>query len=190
MDKDKIKRAIYDILVAIGENPERDGLKDTPKRVSDMYEEIFSGIKEDPNSHLRIFKEEYLNNEFVLLRDIPVHSMCEHHMLPFVGVANVVYMPKDGNIIGLSKLSRIVNCYARRLQVQERLTSQISGFLFENMEVHGVGVMVKAEHMCMTMRGVKSLGTKTVTLSFNGSLKDDENLKQKATMLLLGEDSK
>ena len=132
MDKEKIERAVRDILEAIGEDPDREGLKETPKRVANMYEEILGGINQSPEEHLKIFNEPG-NDEMVIVRDIPLYSMCEHHLLPFIGKAHIAYIPDEGRIIGLSKLARIVNVYAKRLQVQERLTAEVADFLYTKL---------------------------------------------------------
>lgn len=190
MDKEIIKKSIYNILVAIGEDPEREGLKETPDRVANMYEEIFCGINSDAKSCLKLFHEQSVDNEVVLMRDIPFYSMCEHHLLPFFGVVDIAYIPNDGSIVGLSKLSRIVDCYARRPQVQERLTYQISEFLFSNMKVKCVGVAIKAEHLCMTMRGAKSIGSKTITNVFRSQVENDDSLRQRVMGMLIGEGNK
>ena len=157
MDKERIERAVREILIAIGEDPDREGLLETPKRVARMYEEVFLGLESDPEQHLKIFNEEK-NEEMVVVRDIPLYSMCEHHLLPFVGKAHIVYIPGSGKVIGLSKLARIVDNFARRPQIQERLTSQIADFLMEHLEPQGVAVVIEAEHLCMTMRGARAAG--------------------------------
>ena len=177
MDQERIQKAVYELLQAVGEDPERSGLKETPARVARMYAEIFSGLEEDPKQYLKIFEEDPHHNELVLVRDIPLYSVCEHHLLPFIGKAHIAYIPRHGKIIGLSKFSRIVNCFARRPQVQERLTAQIADFLFENLEPQGVAVVIEAEHLCMTMRGVKKPGTKTVTVVTRGVFDENERLQ-------------
>src|SRR5205809_194165 len=153
MDKTRIENAVKEILSAIGEDPERDGLKNTPARVARMYTEILAGHENDPGKHLETtFEENY--NEVVILKDIPFNSLCEHHMLPFFGKAHIAYLPK-GRIVGLSKIPRIVDCFARRLQVQERLTMEIAKALQSILRPRGVGVVVEAQHLCMMMRGVE-----------------------------------
>ena len=169
VDKEKIELAVKQLIAAIGEDNNREGLKETPNRVARMYEEIFSGIEEDPKKHLKIFHEDNSENPLII-RDIPINSVCEHHLLPFYGVAHIAYIPKNGKIIGLSKIARIANCFAKRLQVQERLTNQIAEFLYENLDPVGVEVMIEAEHSCMTMRGVRALGSKTMTYSKKGQI--------------------
>lgn len=136
MDKPRIEAAVRELLLAIGEDPDREGLRDTPRRVANMYGEIFGGMEEDPRSHLKIFTEEQ-NDEMVTVRDIPLYSMCEHHLVPFMGVAHIAYIPRDGRVIGLSKLARIVNCFARRPQLQERLTAQVADFLEKELNPQG-----------------------------------------------------
>ena len=185
MDKEKIERAIRDILEAIGEDPDREGLKETPKRVANMYEEIFSGISQSPEEHLKIFHEQG-NEELVIVRDIPLYSMCEHHLLPFVGKAHIAYIPNDGKIIGISKLARIVNVYARRLQVQERLTAEIADFLYKELAAKSVAVIVEAEHLCMTMRGVRAAGAKTETSALRGYVRSDAKVRAEVMSLLNG----
>jgi len=170
MDTQKIETAMRMILEAIGEDPEREGLKDTPKRVARMYEEIFHGLERDPREDLQVlFTEEH--DEMVLVKDIPFYSMCEHHFLPFFGKAHVAYIPAKGKITGLSKLARVVEGYAKRPQLQERLTSQIADAIMECLHPRGVLVVVEAEHMCMTMRGVKKPGSYTTTSAVRGIFK-------------------
>ena len=185
MDKAKIEKAVRDILEAIGEDPDREGLKETPKRVANMYEEVFSGLSEDAHIHLKLFNEKG-NDEMVIVRDIPLYSMCEHHLLPFVGKAHIAYIPSDGRIIGLSKLARIVNVYAKRPQVQERLTTQIADFLYEELEAKSVAVIIEAEHLCMTMRGVKAAGSQTQTSALRGTARSDARTRAEVMSLLLG----
>nr|WP_205665608.1 GTP cyclohydrolase I FolE [Anoxybacter fermentans] len=168
MDKEKIKRAVRDILEAIGEDPEREGLKDTPRRIADMYEEIFSGLYEDPKKHLEIYFQDEKHEELVLVKDIPFYSICEHHLLPFFGKAHVAYIPRGGKLTGLSKLARVVETVAKRPQLQERITKTVADILMEQLEPYGVIVVIEAEHMCMTMRGVKKPGSKTVTSAIRG----------------------
>lgn len=185
MDKAKIERAVRDILEAIGEDPDREGLKETPKRVANMYEEVFSGLSEDAHIHLKLFNEKG-NDEMVIVRDIPLYSMCEHHLLPFVGKAHIAYIPSDGKIIGLSKLARIVNVYAKRPQVQERLTTQIADFLYDELDAKSVAVIIEAEHLCMTMRGIKAAGSQTQTSALRGTARSDARTRSEVMSLLLG----
>ena len=150
MDKKKIENAVRDILEAVGEDPNRPGLLETPRRVANMYEEMFSGLTEDPKQHLKFFDEKS-NDEMVIVRDIPFASMCEHHLLPFVGKAHIAYIPNENKIIGLSKIARIVDNFAKKPQVQERLTHDIADFLYKEMNAKGVAVIMEAEHMCMSI---------------------------------------
>lgn len=185
LDNEKIQRAVRDILEAIGEDPDREGLVETPKRVAAMFEEIFAGINDDPKKYLKIFNESD-NDEIVVVRDIPLYSMCEHHLLPFVGKAHIAYIPSDGNVIGLSKLARIVNVYAKRPQLQERLTSQIADFLDEELKPMGVAVVVEAQHLCMTMRGARAAGAITQTSALRGIAKKDARTRAEIMSLLKG----
>jgi GTP cyclohydrolase I len=184
VDKERIEQAVREILEAIGEDPDREGLVDTPKRIARMYEEIFSGLKEDPGKHLEIYFQEEQHEELVLVKDIPFYSMCEHHLVPFFGLAHVGYLPKGGKLTGLSKLARVVETIARRPQLQERLTSTIADTLVEKLEPYGVIVVVEAEHMCMTMRGVKKPGSKTVTSAVRGVFKKDAKARAEAMSLI------
>ncbi len=186
MDKQRIENAVREILWAIGENPDREGLVETPKRVANMYAEIFAGLEDDPARHLKIFNESD-NDEMVVVRDIPMYSMCEHHLLPFVGKAHIAYIPSDGKVIGLSKLARIVDSFSKKPQLQERLTSQIADFLEENLSPKGIAVVVEAEHLCMTMRGARAAGAKTQTSALRGSMRKDARTRAEAMMLLRGE---
>lgn len=183
IDKPRIEAAVREILAAIGEDPDREGLVETPRRVANMYGEIFAGLQEDPTQHLKVFQETS-HEEMVTVRDIPLYSMCEHHLLPFTGVAHVAYIPRDGKVIGLSKLARIVNSYARRPQLQERLTSQVADFLEEHLHPLGVAVIIEAEHLCMTMRGARAAGAKTQTSALRGVMKSDPRTRAEALSLL------
>ena len=185
MDKERIKAAVREILLAIGEDPDREGLVETPRRVADMYEEIFSGLEEDPKKHVKIFNESQ-HDEMVTVRDIPLYSMCEHHLLPFVGTAHIAYIPQDGRVIGLSKLARIVNAFSRRPQLQERLTAQLADFLEEELHPQGVAVIIEAEHLCMTMRGVRAAGARTQTSALRGRMKADARTRTETLTLLTG----
>ena len=171
MDRQKIIEAVNALLEAIGEDPQREGLRDTPRRIADMYEEIFAGLKIDPANYLAVGFEER-HKEMIVLRDIPFQSMCEHHLLPFVGRAHVGYIPA-GRIVGLSKLARVVDTFARRPQLQERLTSQIADTIVEALNPAGVGVVIEAEHYCMIMRGVKKPGSVMVTSAMRGLFKSN-----------------
>ena len=177
MDKQRIEAAVREILIAIGEDPDREGLVETPSRVARMYEEIFGGLEDDPTRHLKLFDES--SEEMVVVRDIPLYSMCEHHLIPFLGKAHIAYIPSDGRVIGLSKLARIVDCFARRPQLQERLTSQVADFLYENLQPMGVAVVIEAEHLCMTMRGAK-----TMTSALRGTMRSNAKTRAEAMSLL------
>jgi len=172
VDHDKIKQAVRMILEAVGEDPNREGLLDTPARVARMYEEIFQGLHMDPKEYFNvIFSEEH--EELVLVKDIPFYSTCEHHLVPFFGKAHVAYIPKGGRVVGLSKLARAVEAVAKRPQLQERITSVVANTIMSEIEPYGVVVVVEAEHMCMTMRGVKKPGSKTVTSAVRGCFEND-----------------
>ena len=186
MDKERIERAVREILEAVGEDPSREGLLETPGRVARMYEEIFSGLESDPLEHLKIFNEGGRHDELVLVKDIPLYSLCEHHLLPFIGRAHIAYIPKNGRIIGLSKFARIVDCFARRPQVQERLTGQIADFLYENLDPLGVAVFIQAEHLCMTMRGARAAGSMTQTSALRGCMRSDAKTRAEVMSLLGG----
>ncbi|HAA09126.1 MAG: GTP cyclohydrolase I FolE [Syntrophomonadaceae bacterium] len=167
INKPQIVQAVRMILEAIGENPEREGLLNTPQRVAKMYEEIFSGMGTEPKEFLEVCFSEY-HDELVLVKDIPIYSMCEHHLLPFYGKAHVAYIPKGGKVVGISKLVRVAEAYAHRPQLQERLTSQIADCIYDALSPYAVGVVIEAEHMCMTMRGVRKPGSITVTSAVRG----------------------
>lgn len=183
MDKARIEAAVREILIAIGEDPDREGLVETPRRVANMYEEVFAGITEDPRAHVKLFSE-HQPDELVTVRDIPLHSMCEHHLLPFIGVAHVAYIPQNGKVIGLSKLARIINTYARRPQLQERLTAQVADFLEKELAPKGVAVIIEAEHLCMTMRGVRAAGATTQTSALRGLMRSDARTRAETLSLL------
>ncbi|NLC84941.1 MAG: GTP cyclohydrolase I FolE [Ruminococcaceae bacterium] len=182
-DLPRIERAVGEILLAIGENPCREGLIDTPKRVARMYKEIFSGIHANVDEQFRVFHEED-HDEMILVGDIPFYSMCEHHLLPFTGCAHVVYIPSEGRILGLSKIARIVDIMSRKPQVQERLTSQIADTIVRAVDPLGVAVIVEAEHLCMTMRGIKKPGSKAVTSALRGLCKSDARSRAEALALI------
>ncbi|TWT28460.1 GTP cyclohydrolase I FolE [Planomicrobium sp. CPCC 101110] len=172
VDLNKIEKAVAMILEAVGEDVEREGIRDTPKRVAKMYAEVFSGLHEDPKEFFKtVFHEGH--EELVLVKDIPFYSMCEHHLVPFFGKAHVAYIPRDGVVTGLSKLARAVETVAKRPQLQERITSTIADSLVDTLNPHGVFVMVEAEHLCMTMRGIKKPGAKTVTAVSRGVFEED-----------------
>jgi GTP cyclohydrolase I len=181
VDEARIERAVREILSAVGENPDREGLKETPARVARMYAEMFSGLHEDPRIHLqKFFTEKY--DEVVLVRDISFNSMCEHHMLPFMGLAHIGYMP-NGRVIGLSKLARVVEVVARRPQVQERMTETIANLLVEELEAKGVAVIIEATHTCMTIRGIRKPGSLCVTSAMKGIFRS--NLSSRSEMMNL-----
>jgi GTP cyclohydrolase I len=183
INKKKIEKAVKEILEAIGEDVHRQGIKDTPRRVADMYAEIFAGIAEDPAKHVTIFKQEE-HEEMVMVKDIPFYSVCEHHLIPFFGKAHVVYIPKKGRLTGLSKLVRVVEGYAKRPQVQENLTSQIADTLMKKLDPHGVFVIIEAEHLCMSMRGVKKPGALTVTSAVRGVFQKNAKTRAEALSLI------
>lgn len=183
-DTDKIETAVKLLLEGIGEDPAREGLKDTPARIARMYEEIFMGMKEDAGEHLRkTFTAE--NNEIVVEKDIVFYSSCEHHMMPFFGKAHVAYIP-DGRVVGLSKLARTVETLARRLQLQEQLTAKIAEAIMVHLKPKGVMVMIEAEHLCMTMRGVKKAGSRTVTTVVKGRFVDNDRLQNTFFQMVRG----
>lgn len=183
LQQEKIEQAIYQLLDALGENPEREGLLDTPKRVAKMYTEMFSGLHQDPKDEFTaVFSENH--DEVVLVKDISFYSMCEHHLVPFYGVAHVAYLPSHGRVTGLSKLARAVEVVARRPQLQERLTAQVADALESALAPRGVFVMVEAEHMCMTMRGIKKPGAKTVTTVARGLYKEDRDKRKELLTLI------
>ena len=182
IDRPRIERAVREILIAIGEDPEREGVLGTPERVADAYAYLFAGLGEDPTRHLEIgFMEEA--RDMVLVRDISLYSVCEHHLIPFVGKAHVGYAP-NGRVVGLSKLARLVEGYARRPQLQEQLTAQIADALYENLGSRGSIVILEAEHLCMTMRGVQKSGSITVTSAVRGVYEEDEALRAEAMALI------
>ncbi len=182
IDEAKIEKAVREILSAVGEDLNRDGLKDTPARVARMYGELLAGMHDDPNTHIsRVFNENY--DEIVLLRDIPFYSICEHHLMPFIGSAHVAYLP-SGKILGVSKLARIVDCFARRLQTQERLTYQIADCLMTNLKPQGVAVVLEAAHSCMTIRGIKKPGSVMVTSAVRGLFRKDPRSRNEIMSLI------
>lgn len=183
VNQEKIEAAVKMILEAIGEDPNREGLVDTPARVARMYNEVFCGLHQDASQHLQVlFSEEH--EEMVLVKDIAFYSMCEHHLLPFFGKAHVAYIPKKGKITGLSKLARTVETLAKRPQLQERLTSQIADLIMKSLDAHGVLVVVEAEHMCMTMRGVRKPGSCTVTSAVRGIFQKNQATRAEAMSLI------
>lgn len=166
-DLARIEGAFQNIIEALGENPEREGLQGTPARVARMYDEIFWGLKVDPGDFLSVSFNEY-HDELILVKDIPFYSICEHHFLPFYGKAHIAYIPRDGRVVGISKLARVAEAFAARPQLQERLSSQIADCIFNTLKPYGVSVIIEAEHMCMSIRGVKKPGALTVTSAVRG----------------------
>ncbi|MCI5480104.1 MAG: GTP cyclohydrolase I FolE [Lachnospiraceae bacterium] len=184
MDREKIEQGVRLILEGIGEDPDREGLKETPERISRMYEEIYGGLQEDASVHLKkTFQAR--NNEMVIEKDITFYSTCEHHLLPFYGKAHIAYVP-DGRVVGLSKLARTVEVFAKRPQIQEQLTAQIADALMEHLEPKGAMVMIEAEHMCMTMRGIKKPGSRTVTWAARGIFEQNRELYNQFLMMVKG----
>ena len=183
MDLPKIENAVKDILEAIGEDTSREGIQETPQRVARMYAEIFSGLHRDITKDIKTFREEG-NDEMILIGDIPFYSMCEHHLLPFHGKAHVVYIPRDGKILGLSKVARIVDTLSRKPQLQERLTSEIADKITEAVDARSVCVIIEAEHLCMTMRGIRKPGSKTVTSAMRGGCRTDARTRNEALALI------
>jgi len=186
MDREKIEAGVRLILEGAGEDVTREGLLDTPRRVADMYAEIFAGLTQDPAEHFSVTFDEG-HQEMILVRDIPLYSVCEHHLIPFMGRAHVAYIPgKSGRICGLSKLARVVDVFAKRPQVQERLTAQVADTIVEYLEPAGVIVVIEAEHLCMSMRGVKKAGAETVTSAVRGIFKSDARTRAEAMSLITG----
>lgn len=184
VDKARAEAAIREFLIAVGEDPDRPGLLETPDRVARAAQEVLGGYDEDPSLHLRKQFHENDNEEMVIVRDIPFSSLCEHHILPFTGKAHVAYIPHEGCITGLSKIARCVNGYARRLQLQERLTAQIADAMMAELRPRGVLVVLEAEHMCMTMRGVRAAGALTTTSAVRGTFRSDIRTREEALRLL------
>lgn len=185
MDSKKIEKGVKYILEGVGEDPQRPGLKQTPERVSSMFAEILGGINEDPSQHLKVIQGEK-HDEMVLIKNIPLYSMCEHHLLPFGGVAHVAYIPKGGRIVGLSKIARVVEILSRRLQVQERLTKEIADLINDTLHPLGVMVVIEAEHMCMSMRGAKKPRSLTLTSAVRGSFRTHSATRSEAMTLIKG----
>lgn len=183
IDKERIEKAVLEIILAIGENPDREGLRDTPRRIAEMYEELFEGLWQDPLEVLQVGFEEEEHQEMIILRDIPFYSMCEHHFLPFHGVAHIGYIPEK-KIVGISKLARVVEILARRPQLQERLTGQIADVIMEALQPKGVGVIIEAEHLCMTARGIKKPGSIVVTSANRGIFRSKLATRQEFLSLI------
>ena len=183
MDLPRIENAVREILEAIGEDPDREGLQETPQRVARMYAEVFAGLHRDISKDIKTFHGEG-NDEMILIGDIPFYSMCEHHLLPFHGKAHVVYIPKDGKIFGLSKVARIVDTLSRKPQLQEKLTSEIADAIEKAVDARSVCVVLEAEHLCMTMRGIRKPGSKTVTSAMRGGCRSDIRTRNEALALI------
>jgi len=183
IDLPRIEKAVREILLAVGEDPDREGLEETPARVARMYAEVFWGLHRDIHKDIKVFNEPG-NDEMILIGDIPFYSMCEHHLLPFFGTAHVVYIPKEGRILGLSKVARIVDTLSRKPQLQERLTSEIADTIQEAVNPQAVCVVIEAEHLCMTMRGIRKPGSKTVTSAMRGGCRSDAKTRAEALSLI------
>ncbi len=184
LDRERIKTAVNELFLAIGEDPEREGLLETPRRIADMYAEIFGGLQIDPTEYLKVGFE-VAHDEMVILRNIPFYSMCEHHFLPFHGEAHVGYVP-DGRVVGISKLARVVEAFARRPQIQEQLTSQVAEAIMETLQPDGVAVVIEAEHLCMTMRGVKKPGSRMITSAMRGEFRQSSVTRAEFLSLVHG----
>ncbi|HXG65576.1 MAG TPA: GTP cyclohydrolase I FolE [Blastocatellia bacterium] len=187
VDLSKIEAGVRLILEGIGEDPERPGLRGTPRRVAQMYEEICAGLHEDPRELLHIIPAE-THDEMVIVRDIPLYSLCEHHLLPFSGVAHIAYIPRQGRIVGLSKLARVADLMAKKPQIQERLTTEIADLLYDELEATGVLVVIEAHHLCMEMRGIKKPGSKTITSALRGGFLKDPRTRAEAMALIRNHD--
>jgi GTP cyclohydrolase I len=186
VDRPSIEQSVRNILIAIGEDPDREGLLGTPRRIAEMYEEIFCGLRQDPSELLEVGFDDEDHHEMVVVRDIPFHSMCEHHLLPFHGLAHVGYIPR-GRILGISKVARLIELLARRPQVQERLTTQVADFLCEGgLNAEGAAVVIEAEHLCITMRGVKKPGSKVVTSATRGIFREDPRTRAEFFSIIEG----
>ena len=183
INQEKIAAGVRMIIEAIGDDPDREGLMDTARRVARMYGEFFQGLHEDPRAYLQVVFDER-HDEMVLVKDVPFHSMCEHHLLPFHGRVHAAYIPR-GRVVGLSKIARVIEVFARRPQVQERMTAQIADLLIDELDAHGVGVVVEASHTCMTMRGVKKPGSLMVTSAMRGSFKTDQATRSEFMSLVV-----
>ena len=177
VDKQRIEKAVKEILIAVGEDPNREGLQETPARVARMYEERFAGLERDPSVHTKKYFHES-SSELVLVKDIDFNSTCEHHLLPIYGKGHIAYIPRDGKVIGLSKLARILEDISQRPQMQERITNHVADVLSDNLNPEGVFVILEAEHMCMSIRGIKKFGAKTITKAMRGAFADSRELRQ------------
>ncbi|MCI0489780.1 MAG: GTP cyclohydrolase I FolE [Blastocatellia bacterium] len=187
VDLAKIEAGVRLILEGIGEDPDRPGLRGTPRRVALMYEEICAGLHNDPRQFIHVIPAE-THDEMVIVKDIPLHSLCEHHLVPIVGVAHIAYIPKEGRIVGLSKLARVADLMARKPQIQERLTTEIADLLYKELNATGVMVVIEAKHMCMEMRGIKKPGSKTITSALRGGFLHDPRTRAEAMSLIRGHD--
>jgi len=185
VDLDRVARGVRLILEGIGEDPDREGLRETPRRVAEMYAELTAGMREEPSEHI-VPLSGNKHDEMVIVKDISIASLCEHHLAPFVGKCHIAYIPKNGKILGVSKLARLSETFARRLQLQERLTSEIANTLFERLQPLGVMVVIEAEHTCMTLRGVKKSGARTVTSAVLGGFRKDPRTRAEAMALITG----
>ena len=183
IDPAKIEAGVRLILEGIGEDPDRAGLRETPRRVAEMYQEICAGLHRDPREFIHPIPAE-THDEMVIVKGIPIYSLCEHHLLPFVGIAHIAYIPKEGRIVGLSKLARVADLMAKKPQIQERLTTEIADLLFEELRATGVMVVIEAEHLCMEMRGVKKPGSKTITSALRGGFLKDQRTRAEAMALI------
>lgn len=183
MDRKKIEKAVRDILEAIGEDPKRKDLQDTPRRVAEMCEEIFSGVHQEPQKELEVILDQK-HDEIILLKGVPLYGVCEHHLLPFIGKAHIAYIPKQGRVTGLSKLARVVDILSRRPQVQERLTTQIAEIIMNKLKPQGCMVVIEAEHLCMSMRGIRKPGSLTVTSAVRGIFKQNEKTRAETLALI------
>ncbi|HEY3136492.1 MAG TPA: GTP cyclohydrolase I FolE [Blastocatellia bacterium] len=183
MDPAKIEAGVRLILEGIGEDPDRAGLRETPRRVAEMYQEICAGLHRDPREFIHPIPAE-THDEMVIVKGIPIYSVCEHHLLPFVGIAHIAYIPKEGRIVGLSKLARVADLMAKKPQIQERLTTEIADLLYEELSATGVMVVIEAEHLCMEMRGVKKPGSKTITSALRGGFLKDQRTRAEAMALI------
>ncbi|MEX2356090.1 MAG: GTP cyclohydrolase I FolE [Thermaerobacterales bacterium] len=184
-DLPKLEAAVRMILEAVGEDPDRPGLRDTPRRVAESYQELLGGLHRDPAEEISVFFE-LEHDEMVLVKDIPFYSLCEHHLLPFIGQAHVAYIPRGGKITGLSKLARVLDVAARRPQVQERLTGEVADAVMERLQPQGVLVVIEAEHLCMTMRGIKKPGSRTITSAVRGIFSDSDKTRAEAFSIIRG----
>lgn len=183
-DKKKIEKAIRQLLIAIGEDPRKKNLQDTPRRVAQMYQEILEGIDRDPEKELEVFLDQD-HDEIVLIKNIPLYSLCEHHLMPFIGKAHIAYIPKENRVTGLSKLIRVVDILSRRLQIQERLTTQIAEVIMKKLKPQGCMVVIEAEHLCLSMRGVKKPGSLTMTSAVRGIFKENQKTRAETLDLIL-----